>query len=266
LGGVTLWSSAWPVSPAPAAVAVAMLALGGFVRHERSAARSGRDPLVDLRLFANRGFSSGLITAATVVMAQAGTMFVLAVFLQATHRLKPVTAGQWLLPVGIAVLVGAQLGGRGAAKYGPTIVVRTGIVVQLAGVLSAAATLGVHSGWAALAGPLGLFGLGAGMASSQLTNVVLSEVPRDRAGSASGVATTNNSLGAALGVAILGAVLRAGTLTGATSARWALATAAALLAAGSGASFAIPSKHAGSGRQHPDAPAGEGVSEPMLRR
>ncbi len=44
-----------------------------------------------------------------------------------------------------------------------------------------------------------MFGFGGGMASSQLTNVVLSEVPPERGGSASGVATTNDALGAALG-------------------------------------------------------------------
>jgi ubiquinone biosynthesis protein len=102
--------------------------------------------------------------------------------------------------------VGAQLGGRGAAKFGPAIVVRAGIFVQLAGVVAAATVLRTEVGWAMVAGPLALFGLGAGMASSQLTNVILSEVSRERAGSASGVATTNNSLGAALGVTILGAV------------------------------------------------------------
>jgi predicted MFS family arabinose efflux permease len=228
------------VSPVVAAVAGASVALIGFVVFERRQEGFRRDPLVELRLFASRGFGGGLITAVSVVMAQAGTMFVLAVFLQSTHRLEPITAGRWLLPVGLAVLVGAQLGGRGAAKAGPTIIVRAGILVQLAGVMTAAAILRTDIGWTTLAGALTLFGLGAGMASSQLTNVILSEVPRERAGSASGIATTNNSLGAALGVAILGAVLRAGTFTDAGSAQWALLTAAALLAVGSAASFAIP--------------------------
>jgi MFS family permease len=96
-----------------------------------------------------------------------------------------------------------------------------------------------------LAVALGLFGLGAGMASSQLTNVILSEVPRERAGSASGLATTNNSLGAAIGVAILGSVLRVGVLTDAGSARWALLAGAALLVAGLAASLAIPPRATG---------------------
>jgi MFS family permease len=136
--------------------------------------------------------------------------------------------------------VGAQIGGRLATGTGPAFVVRAGILVQLAGVLTAAAVLRTDIAWASLAATLALFGLGAGMASSQLTNVILSRAPRERAGSASGIATTNSSLGAALGVTILGAVLRTGTLTDSTSARGALLTAAVLLAAGSLASFTIP--------------------------
>jgi hypothetical protein len=147
--------------------------------------------------------------------------------------------------VGLAVLMGAQLGGRGAAKVGPLIVVRAGILIQLGGLVACAAILQTDIGWLPLTGALALFGLGAGMASSQLTNVILSETPRDQAGSASGVATTNNSVAAALGVTILGAVLRLGTLTDAGSARWALLAAVALLAAGSVASFAIPSAGGG---------------------
>src|SRR5438477_9259526 len=242
VGPVSVWRSSWPVSPVAVALAVAVVVLATFLRGERRRERTRRDPLIDLRLFAGRGFSGGLVTAAAVVMAQAGTMFVLAVFLQTTHRLMPVVAGRWLLPVGVAVLVGAPRGGRGAARTGPALVVRAGIVVQLAGVMAAAAVLRTGLGWAPLGVTLAVFGLGAGMASSQLTNVILAEVPRERAGSAGGVATTNNALAAALGVAVLGGVLRQGTFTNASSARWALVTAAALLAAGSLASFAIPTR------------------------
>lgn len=242
MAGLTLWRSTWPLSPAAAAIGGAAIGLAGFVWLQRREQRVRHEPLIDLHLFASRGFSGGLVTAATVVMAQAGTMFVLAVCLQATRHLTPITAGKWLLPVGVAVLIGAQLGGRIAAKAGPTVVVRAGILAQLAGVILAATILRTDIAWETLAVALAVFGFGSGMASSQLTNVILSEVPRDRAGSASGIATTNNALGASLGVAVLGAALRLGTLTEATSARWALLTAAGLLAAGSAASFLIPSR------------------------
>jgi len=240
VGGTRIWSASWPISPVPLAALIAIAVLAAFVGYERHEAAAGRSALVDLAMFARRSVSGGLATAATVVMAQAGMMFVLAVFLQATHHLDAVTAGRWLLPVGLAVLAGAQLGGRGAKKVGPTVVVRAGIVVQLTGMLLAALLLRPSTGWAALAVPLVVVGIGAGMASAQLTNVILSEIPRERAGAASGVATTTNSLGAALGVAVLGSALRAGTLANATSARWALLAAVGLLAAGSVASFVIP--------------------------
>ena len=240
IGGATVWPPTWPVSPVVPGLSVAIVSLLCFTAFERRQGRTRRDPIIQLALFSRRGFSTGLVTAATVVMAQAGVMFVLAIFLQATHHLSPVDAGLWLLPVGLAVLVGAQLGGRGAAKADPTAVVRAGILIQLLGVLAAAAVLQTDVGWAALAGVLVLFGLGAGMASSQLTAVILAEVPRERAGSASGVVTTNTSLGAAIGVAVLGSVLRAGTVGEVGSARWALVTGATLLAIGSAASFAIP--------------------------
>ena len=235
LGAVTVWPSAWWLSPVPAALAGAAVALTAFL----SAEQTSRDPLVDLSLFGRRTFRGGLVTAATVVMAQAGAMFVLAVFLQSTHHLSAVSTGLWLLPVGVAALIGAQTGGRVATRTGPTTVVRLGIVVELAGVLAAGAVLGTGVDWAPLAATLVAFGFGAGMASSQLTNVILSEVPRSRAGSASGVSTTNNALAAALGVAILGAVLRVDALD-AGAGRWALATAAGLLTAGAVASFTIP--------------------------
>jgi MFS family permease len=241
LGGVTVWSGSWPLSPVVAAAAAGVACAAGFVACERRAARSAREPLVERRLFRRRSFGGGLMTAAAVVMAQAGTMFVLTIFLQATHRLDAVTAGRWLLPVGVAVLVGAQLGGRAAAKRGPVFAVQAGILTQLTGLVAAATVLRTDTAFMTLALPLALFGIGAGMASSQLTNVILSEVPRERAGSAGGVATTNNAVAAALGVAVLGAVLRGGALIDARSARWALLVGAALLLLGSASSFAIRS-------------------------
>ena len=54
-----------------------------------------------------------------------------------------------------------------------------------------------------------LFGLGVGFASSQLTNVILSEIDPDKAGVASGTNTTVRQVGAALGIAVIGSLLNA---------------------------------------------------------
>jgi hypothetical protein len=52
-----------------------------------------------------------------------------------------------------------------------------------------------------------LYGVGVGLAIAQLTSVVLNEIPRDRLGSASGANNTIRQVGAAMGIAIIGAIL-----------------------------------------------------------
>jgi hypothetical protein len=70
--------------------------------------------------------------------------------------------------------------------------------------------------WSLLPG-LVLFGIGIGFAGSQLTNVILSEIPNDRAGAASGANTTIRQLGAALGIATIGGLLTSKTISAAVS-------------------------------------------------
>jgi EmrB/QacA subfamily drug resistance transporter len=240
MGGATIWPASWPLSPVLPALVASGVALVAFVSVERRKQGLGLDPLFEVRLLETLSFRFGLVTSATVVMAQAGTYFVLAVFLQSTHHLSAIDAGRWLLPAGIAVIVGAQVGGRRATRVGPRTVVRAGIFTLLSGALAAGAVVSPTVAWLPVALCLVVFGLGGGLASSQLTNIILSQIPRARAGSASGAATTNNALGAALGIAIVGSVLRAGVFTDARSAKWALVTTALLLVAGFAASLAIP--------------------------
>ena len=71
------------------------------------------------------------------------------------------------------------------------------------------------SGWL-IAGWLFLYGIGVGMATAQLTSVILVDVPVAQSGQASGLQSTFRQLGSALGVAILGSLL-IGTLGRATT-------------------------------------------------
>jgi hypothetical protein len=64
-------------------------------------------------------------------------------------------------------------------------------------------------GWQ-LAPWLLIYGLGVGLATSQLAGIALSQVPMAQSGSASGAQSTARQLGAAIGTAILGATLLAG--------------------------------------------------------
>lgn len=58
-----------------------------------------------------------------------------------------------------------------------------------------------------LAGWLFLYGIGVGLATAQLTNVILADVPVAQSGEASGLQSTVRQLGSALGIALLGTLL-----------------------------------------------------------
>jgi hypothetical protein len=66
--------------------------------------------------------------------------------------------------------------------------------------------------WGLLPG-LAVYGAGIGFAGAQLTNVVLSEIPNESSGVASGANTTVRQVGMALGVAVIGSLLTAQTIS-----------------------------------------------------
>ncbi len=93
------------------------------------------------------------------------------------------------------------------ARYGGRAVVRLGLATEAVAVAGLAVTLSASiSGWL-IALWLFLYGVGVGMATAQLTSVILAEIPVAESGQASGLQSTFRQLGSALGVAILGTLL-----------------------------------------------------------
>jgi predicted MFS family arabinose efflux permease len=238
----------WSNPIIPASFVVAVVALVSFVRLERGKERAGTGPLFEFGQLRHLRFRYGLVAQLVLAMGQMGQFFVLPVFLQGVKHLTPATNGLWMLPVGLSILVFAQVGGRLTRVVGTTSLVRVGLVLNAVGLLSMAVLLRPHVTFVQLLPAFTVFGTGIGLASSQLTNVILSDIPADKAGVASGANTTVRQVGAALGVAVMGAILAAGEL--APSARVALLVAAAILGVGAALAFLIPPD------DHP-VPAGE---------
>jgi MFS family permease len=114
-----------------------------------------------------------------------------------------------MVPMGVCIALGAPIGGRLTRLIGTTRVVRVGLVFEVVGLVVVALMITPHTTLLALLPGSVLFGVGVGFASSQLTNVILSEVQRDKAGVASGTNTTVRQVGAALGIAVIGSLLNA---------------------------------------------------------
>ena len=113
----------------------------GRRRSSRSTSSSGRrsgataHPLFEFAYLRFKTYRYGLLTGLVLAMGQLGLSFVLPVFLQDGRHLSPWHNGLWLLPTGVFIIVGAQLGGRLIRRFGTIQVVRTGLVIYEIGLL-----------------------------------------------------------------------------------------------------------------------------------
>ena len=195
------------ISPVPVAMALGLLLMVVFVRTQRARARAGRVVLVDLGLLSVRSFRYGSLAALVVALGEFGLLFTLPLLLQNSLGYSALGTG-WLivsLAVGTFLVSGAtpQL----TARYGGRTVVRVGLATEALAVAALAITLSASIGTWLLATWLFLYGIGVGMATAQLTSVILADIPVNESGQASGLQSTFRQLGSALGVALLGSLL-----------------------------------------------------------
>lgn len=200
----------WPLenlSIVPFSFAVGIGALAVFVWWEQKLSREGREPLFDLALLRFESFRYGLITAGILALGQIGLVFIMSLYLQAAMGLTAFDTGLTFLPFALVTLVVAPSAGMLAARIGPKWVVTGGMLVTTAAMLVLSQVLSVDTPRSTIVLILMFYGLGMGLAMPQLTNVVLSQVPTQRIGAGSGANNTMFQVGAALGIAVLGAAL-----------------------------------------------------------
>ena len=217
VAGHVVWPATYALSVIPLIAAFALSVLATFWFVERAKERNDDDPLFEFAYLRFRTYRYGLLTGLILSMGQLGISFVLPVFLQNGRHISVWHNGLWVLPSGLFVIVGAQLGGRLIHRFGTIKVVRAGLVLYEIGLLIMLHEISLHmTVWQLLPG-LALYGMGIGFALAQLTNVVLSEIPSEGSGVASGANTTVRQVGSALGVAVIGSILTVQTVNHAVS-------------------------------------------------
>ncbi|MGW1727028.1 MFS transporter [Streptomyces sp. NPDC002306] len=188
-----------------ALLAAAVLLLTGLVLRERRAPR----PMLDMGLLAQRGFLLNTVAATLVMFVLSGLMFALPPYLQAVLGHDALGTGVRLLPMMGGLMVAARTAQPVVERFGARAVVSAGLVV-----LAFAALLGsrttVDSGYGFTALWLSVAGAGFGFSVVPAMDGALAALPRDRAGSGSGLLMTLRQVGGAIGIALLGSLL-AGT-------------------------------------------------------
>ncbi|WP_032406701.1 MFS transporter, partial [Rhodococcoides fascians] len=165
-------------------------------------------PMIDIRLFANRAFSTGVATNFLSVFALAGVLFFGSQYLQLVLGNSPLEAGLLLLPGTAASIVTSLLAAVLVRYFTAGTVLGAGMIAAAAGA-GILVGLGTDTSPALFIAGFVLVGAGVGFALTLTSDLVVSAVEPERAGAASAVSETAYELGIALGVAILGTVVMA---------------------------------------------------------
>jgi EmrB/QacA subfamily drug resistance transporter len=233
------WSGLLPWLLVPAGLGMVV----AFLRWERWYVRRGNAPLIDPDLYGLRSFRLGSLLAAAYFAGFTSLFFVLALFLQEGRDYTPLMSGLAITPFALGSAAAAAVGGR-IVSTGGRMVVLVGLGLVILGLVVTDMVVGAFGetgavGWA-MAAPLLLAGVGSGLVIAPNRTLTLADVPVQRGGVAAGVLQVGQRIGAALGVACVGAVLfsvqaRDGWAVGV---QWSLWTAIGFLAVALGLAVA----------------------------
>ncbi|MET7570480.1 MFS transporter [Streptomyces sp. NPDC005492] len=185
-----------------AAGLLGVAALYGFVRRQLTMPV----PLLDMRLFRNRGFSGAVLADLLTILGLSGLVFFLSQYLQLVQGRSPFEAGLAEIPAAMGAVAAGLVAGRAARRFSVRAIVAGGLAaVGLA--LAVLTTVDRSTGYPLLGAALLVVGVGAGFSFTVTADVILSSVPKEQAGAASAVSETAYELGAALGIAVLGSIV-----------------------------------------------------------
>lgn len=195
------------LSPIPFVLAGGVAAMVVFVLHERRRAAEGRAVLVDLGLFAIPTFSAGVVAALIVAFGEFGLLFTLPLLLQGTLGYTALQTGWVIVALALGTFLVSGLLPRISQLLPQRTVVQIGLGLEAAAVGALALLISPDVTTWQLCACLFVYGIGVGMATAQLTSLLLHDVPVDESGQASGLQSSTRQLGSALGVAVLGGFL-----------------------------------------------------------
>jgi DHA2 family multidrug resistance protein-like MFS transporter len=161
--------------------------------------------LLDLQLFRTGVFSTALSTMWFTGVVMAGISLASALYLQLVQGFPPLTAGLWLIPQNIAMVIGLLGASRLAQRFRASRLMATGLLISASGFV-ALAFVPADGGLPVLIAGLLLVSLGMGLPMSLTGSMILGSAPPEKAGSAAAVMETSGEFGVAVGVATLGSL------------------------------------------------------------
>jgi DHA2 family metal-tetracycline-proton antiporter-like MFS transporter len=177
-----------------------------FLLHERRC----ESPLVDLDLFSSRDYLRGNIAGMLVLLAFAGSDFLLPFTFTLVQGFSTQVAGMLLAVPAVALVFAGPAAGKFSDRYGPRRIM-AGSALLCGATLFAFSLFNASTGTAFIVVALGLYGLAVGLFMPPNMSLILGAGSSGEEGVASGVMMTLRNIGAVLGIAVFGTIAMGGT-------------------------------------------------------
>ncbi len=181
-------------------------ALVSFIAFFMTEVRQER-PMVDFSLFRSRTFVGAALAMIGYGASAQVMIFFLPLYLENAYGFDPLPAGVAMIPFALPMVLAPRVTRQLATRYSGRLLLSAGLAITVVG--NAGFWLAAKSNL-----PYSVFliamlvaGCGAGILNGQTVKVLQGAVPENRAGMASGIASTTRFIGILVSVAALGAVL-----------------------------------------------------------
>jgi EmrB/QacA subfamily drug resistance transporter len=200
----------WPsggISVIPVMFTIFVVAVTAFILHGLKREKAGKGALIAFHLFKISSFSNGNIAAMVISLGEFGIILSLPLWLQFVVGYDALQTGFVILALAVGSFFASGIAGGFGRKLSPVTMVRSGIVLEIIGVAGIGFAISPTATWINVVPFLFVYGMGVGLATAQLSNVILKDVPVQESGAASGTQSVARQLGSALGIAVLGTIL-----------------------------------------------------------
>jgi EmrB/QacA subfamily drug resistance transporter len=184
-------------------LAASLIFFAGFVIIELRQRR----PMVEFDLFGKRTFVGAVLAMIGYGASAQVMIFFLPMYLENAYGFKPLPAGIAMIPFAVPMVLAPRIVRQLATRYSGRALLAAGLFVTAIGDAAFWLVARAHLPYDIFVAAMIVAGCGAGLLNGQTVKVIQGAVPEDRAGMASGLASTTRFMGILISVAALGAVL-----------------------------------------------------------
>jgi DHA2 family multidrug resistance protein len=193
----------WFASPfITACVVIAVVTLAAFLVYELRIDH----PVIDLRVFRIRTYSTGVALMAIVGFVLYGSLVLLPIMLQTLLGYPSLTAGIAMAPRGLGAFIGMPAVGLLIGRFDPRKMVAAGLVIGGVTLLWLGG-LNLNAGYWDIFWPQFIQGLALSLLFVPMTTITMDPIPRERMGNATSLFNLTRNLGGSIGIAMTSTLL-----------------------------------------------------------